>query len=77
MPKLTYEQAVALVEKASQQSTELKHYRFGQALWNLLPERISSAHITGENDFFYWVDNARVVEVFYKHFVEPAHTAKE
>ena len=71
MIKLTYEQAVKLVDRAAKESTEVKHYRFGQALWNLMPSEVTDEFLLTEYDFFYWVDNARVVEVFYEHFVEP------
>lgn len=76
MTKLTYEQAVKLVEQASQESTEMKFYRFGQALWNLIPTEVSNPWHMTEYDFFYWVDNARVVEVFYQHYVEPVRTGE-
>lgn len=71
MTKLTYEQAIKLVEQASQESTEIKHYRFGQALWNLIPAEMTK-DFTGSTtvDFFYWVDNAKVVETFYAYFVD-------
>ena len=74
MTKLTYEQAIKLVEQASQESTEIQHYRFGQALWNLIPIDVSSEYLSTDKDFFYWVDNNKVIEVFYQHFVEPIVT---
>lgn len=76
MIKLTYEQAVKLVDRAAKESTEVKHYRFGQALWNLLPVEMTKELLGTTRDFFYWVDNARVVEVFYEHFVEPIKTGE-
>ena len=74
MTKLNYEQAVKLVEQASKESTEIQDYRFGQALWNLIPIDVSSEYLSTDKDFFYWVDNTKVIEVFYQHFVEPIDT---
>lgn len=61
-------------QQASQESTEIQHYRFGQALWNLIPIDISSEYLSTDKDFFYWVDNTKVIDVFYQHFVEPLDT---
>ena len=70
MTKLTYEQAIKLVEQASQESTEIKQYHFGQALWNLIPNEVSNQFHMTEYDFFHWVDNTKVIDVFYNHYVE-------
>ena len=70
MTKLTYEQAIKLVEQASQESTEIQHYRFGQVLWNLIPNEVSNQFHMTDKDFFFWVDNTKVIEVFYNHYVE-------
>ena len=71
MTKLSYTQAAKLVEQASQESLQNRDYRFGQALWNIIPAEMTK-EFTGSTtvDFFYWVDNARVVETFYAYFVD-------
>ena len=58
MTKLTYTQAVKLVEQASQESLQNRDYRFGQALWNLLPAEMTKDFLGTTKDFFYWKDNA-------------------
>ena len=70
MSKLTYMQAAKLIQQASQESTENKHYRFGQALWNLLPKEVGAPFYMTDKDFFLWADNAKVMEVFYENFVD-------
>ena len=70
MTKLTYAQAVELVEQASQESLQNRGYRFGQALWNLLPDETTKNALGTTRDFFYWADNAKVIEVFYEYFVD-------
>ena len=70
MTKLTYAQAAKLVEKASQESLQNKEYRFGQALWNLLPVETTKEFLGTTRDFFYWKDNAKVIETFYEFFVD-------
>ena len=70
MTKLAYTQAVKLVEQASQESLQNRDYRFGQALWNLLPAEITKEFLGTTRDFFYWKDNAKVIETFYEYFVD-------
>ena len=70
MTKLTYAQAVKLVEQASQESLQNRNYRFGQALWNLLPDETTKNALGTTRDFFYWTDNAKVIETFYEYFVD-------
>ena len=70
MTKLTYTQAAELVEQASQESLQNRDYRFGQALWNLLPAEITKEFLGTTRDFFYWKDNAKVIETFYEYFVD-------
>ena len=71
MTKLSYTQAAKLVEQASQESLQNRGYRFGQALWNLIPTEMTK-EFTGPTtvDFFYWTDNAKVIETFYAYFVD-------
>ena len=70
MAKLTHEQATKLVEQASQESLQNRGYRFGQALWNLLPDETTKNVLGTTRDFFYWKDNAKVIETFYEYFVD-------
>ena len=70
MTKLTYAQATKLVEQASKESLQNRNYRFGQALWNLIPAEMIAVHVFTTRDFFYWKDNAKVVETFYAYFVD-------
>ena len=70
MTKLTYAQAGKLVEQASKESLQHRNYRFGQALWNLLPVDWAEHYLFTDKDFFYWKDNAKVIETFYEYFVD-------
>lgn len=70
MSKLTHAQAAELVEQASQESLQNRDYRFGQALWNLLPAEMTKEFLGTTRDFFYWKDNAKVIETFYEFFVD-------
>ena len=70
MTKLTYAQATKLVEQASQESLQNRDYRFGQALWNLLPAEMTKEFLGTTRDFFYWKDSAKVIETFYEFFVD-------
>ena len=70
MTKLTYKQAVKLVEQASQESLQNRGYRFGQSLWNLLPDETTKNVLGTTRDFFYWTDNTKVIETFYEYFVD-------
>ena len=70
MTKLSYTQAAKLVEQASQESFQNRDYRFGQALWNLLPAEMTKEFLGTTRDFFYWKDNAKVIETFYEYFVD-------
>ena len=70
MTKLTYAQAGKLVEQASQESLQNRDYRFGQALWNMLPAEMTEDILGTTRDFFYWKDNAKVIETFYEFFVD-------
>lgn len=47
-------------------------YRFGQALWNLLPCQVSGELYMTNKDFFYWPDErvAEILEIVYNDLVE-------
>lgn len=70
MIKLTPMQAYNLAQQASQEANENKHYRFGQALWNLLPKEVREPFYMTDKDFFFWTDNTKVIDVFYENFVD-------
>ena len=77
MKKLTQQEASKLIQKAWQEVSNhtLGSYRFGQALWNLIPDKLSLEYWTvgcgyGSVDFFYEQDSNIATEKFYEYFVE-------
>lgn len=46
-------------------------YRFGQALWNVLPVAVTNRIYMSEKDFFHWSDErvAEILEIAYTEFV--------
>lgn len=71
MKKLTQQEASDLIQKAALLQVKHPALRFGQALWNLLPESLEDQTGT-EYDFFYWDNAGVVISTFYEHFVEAA-----
>lgn len=69
MDKISLLEAVSLITEASRLSKKYKGYRFGQALWNLLPVELWQQYTGTDIDFFYWVDEKSVEETFFKHYV--------
>lgn len=72
MIKLTQKEASNLISKAwhDVHKYSLGGYRFGQALFNLLPNGMGSAIVNTDKDFFYFDDSEKATELFYKHCVE-------
>lgn len=72
MKKLTQQEANDLVVEAWRlvKEYESAKYRFGQALYNLLPEELYKHYHMTAYDFFYWSNSDQVLESFYKYFVE-------
>ena len=68
--KLTHKEAALYIKQATKDvANSAGTLRFGQALWNALPEDVTN-HIHGtDNDFFYWTDNWKVFRTFYDHCV--------
>lgn len=70
--KLSPEQATEMI-KLSYEHVRLNRpakYRFGQALWNILPDELT-LHFNGtEHDFFYWTNENKVLSVFLANYVE-------
>ena len=46
------------------------HYRFGQAMYNLLPKEVTEQIYMTELDFFYWNDYDAVMEVINEELTE-------
>lgn len=47
-------------------------YRFGQALWNVLPDKVTNPIYMTEKDFFHWSDERveEILQIVYSEFVE-------
>ena len=47
-------------------------YRFGQALWNVLPDKVTNTIYMTEKDFFHWSDERveEILQIVYSEFVE-------
>ncbi|AHK11592.1 hypothetical protein S140_185 [Shewanella sp. phage 1/40] len=70
MTKITIHQSVELLNLARKQMASEPTYRLGQAIFNLLPKTVSDNIRCTTNDFFYWTDEGKVLEVFYTECVE-------
>lgn len=68
--KLKVEEALTLVKNARQYVEKFSYCRFGQALFNSLPKDVANSHAGKEMDFFYWLDDEKVLECFYANYVE-------
>lgn len=68
--KLAIMDANKLINKAYGEVRANKGYRFGQALWNSLPNELIEYGMGTEKDFFYWEDRPAVLRAFYTNFVE-------
>lgn len=44
--------------------------RFGQVLWNSLPNELANHYVGSAHDFFYWKDHDQIVTEFYGEYVE-------
>lgn len=69
--KLSQAEADKILYVASMDCKVNKCLRFGQALWYALPKDVADASNGTDIDFFYWEDKQKVLETFYKHYVEP------
>ena len=70
--RLSPEQATEMIKLAYEHVhlNQLAKYRFGQALWNILPDELMLHFHGTEHDFFYWVDENKVLSVFLDNYVE-------
>lgn len=69
---LTKEQATQTLKTALEHArlNILANYRLGQAIWNILPDELKMQFHNTKHDFFYWTDDAKVVNVFMDNYVE-------
>lgn len=69
--KLGVNAAIELVRLAREQVVNSNgQVRFGQALWNKLPREQQDSTVNTPLDFFYWLDDERVLKTFYDKLVE-------
>jgi hypothetical protein len=71
MSHYTDEQAFELILQARHQESKHKacHYRFGQALWNIMSNNITNPMTATDADFFHEKDHGVVIEKLYQYFV--------
>ena len=70
MSKLKPVRAQEMINRATQLSDEHSGYRFGQALWNVLPCEIIDNMVGTDVDFFMWTDKKRVLNIFWDKYVD-------
>ena len=63
-------EASKLIANSHQLVVECPGYRFGQALWNQLPQDLRDEYLATDKDFFYSNDNKFVMETFFQYFVD-------
>lgn len=69
--KLSQTELNNYINIAIQQVTVNPYYRFGQALWNILPNEVTKdLHGKKDFDFFYWTDNNAVMKVVLENILE-------
>lgn len=68
MSLLTQAQAEEYVKQAHHQS--YGDYHFGQALWNILPNRYTRDLARNGGSFCFTKDDDEALEMFYKHLVK-------
>lgn len=69
--KLSVDEAVRYIRQAREDvRVSNGELRFGQALWNNIPHAVSNPHLGTVNDFFYWLDEVKILSCFYDNFME-------
>lgn len=68
-PQLTYSQASGIMVKAKIACARQPSLRLGQAIFNALPPEIYKSYTGTDLDFFYWEDNHKVRETFWREYV--------
>lgn len=68
--KLTYQEAQQVLRKAYAMQMKTQSVRFGQALWNSLPNELTRKLTGTDADFYYEQSDQIAHEKFYEYFVE-------
>lgn len=68
--KLSQAEAQDIMAKAKEQMKENRHYRYGQAVWNLLPLELTKDFTNTHVDFFHSRDEEYVNEILFDCFVK-------
>lgn len=68
--KLTKQAADELVSCAMLVIEGHPYIRLGQAISNILDKSVAENLVWGETDFYYWSNDALVLETFYRECVE-------
>ncbi len=70
--KLNKHEVQKYIDAANRQTQEgtSYHYRFGQAMWNLLPKEVTEEIYMTKFDFFYWTDYYAVMKVINEQLTE-------
>lgn len=70
--RLSPEQATEMINLAQEHVhlNQSAKYRFGQALWNILPDDLASYFRSTKYDFFYWTNENKILSVFLDNYVE-------
>lgn len=68
--KLPHRVALGLTWDARKILSEHPYLRYGQALWNSLPNELTSSLTGTDLDFFYWTNDLEVEKTFFNHFVD-------
>lgn len=67
---LTRDEADDLIRSASLEVMQHSHIRYGQALWNSLPQEFILKYTATSADFFYERKDDVAAKKFYEHMVE-------
>lgn len=66
-----------ILAKTSQLMQTHKEYRFGQALWNCLPVEQQEKWVNTKYDFYYEVDEKKVLDTFMEACANESSTTSE
>lgn len=66
----TIEEALELALVARKACYKDKSQRFGQTLWNLLPNEVCSQHVGSYQDFFHERDAEKAERIFFDFYVK-------
>lgn len=68
--KISPDQAVDYVKLARRLQAKYVGSRLGQQLFVILPDPLCDFHRGTDTDFYYWVDDEKVLVCFYENYVE-------